>query len=709
MAYADATVSGRSAARNRDAFLHSANAASGTQGSTTWDAISESLLRARAEARVPSARSVRSQRTQDSRHGPKKDDDFRGPASESGRSLASSTGLSSRYSASLAGSRRKYDDAGGPEARRSTERRQRQDSALRRGVRFLQKSETLRPYALVLALVVIVLVKWVVGLGGYSGRLAPPMRGDMEAQRHWIALTSSWLNDSRFLYRPPSVPSSTSPRLSPTQWYFWDLSYWGLDYPPLTAYHSLLLGFCARLSPFTARFTVLRPPADSPRAILDAWDAYLSALETEGALKLWMRATVVIGDLLVYVSAVVRYCTRNYRPLRNGRDRSGGQAQRRALVAILMIGLQPSLILIDSGHFQYNSIMLGLTLWAVKFFEDGRDVIGAVFFVCALCFKQMALYYAPAVFAYLLGKCFWLGRGPGLTLFVNLAFAVIATTTLILSPFWLTSPQTLLQVAHRVFPFARGIFEDKVANFWCTLNVVVKLKTLLSHGALAKLALLLTSVAVAPLVVLFVSLGYLLGRQSGSVTPSDANAASTWRTRPNPTLPLLPHALFSSAMAFFLFSFQVHEKSILLALLPLTLLMARSETSEKSSEWEWAVLVNNTAAFSMWPLLRRDGLAVQYFVLVGAWNAVIGYNPLRLEGRVIRSVSLTAYAAIACLHGLEAVAHPPQHLPDLFVVLNQTVSAGIFGMAYLWSWKRLLQESWALLGVGERDPAEHVK
>lgn len=41
--------------------------------------------------------------------------------------------------------------------------------------------------------------------------------------------------------------------------------------------------------------------------------------------------------------------------------------------------------------------MLGLTLWAVNCFEDGRDVIGALLFVCALFFKQMALYYAPAV------------------------------------------------------------------------------------------------------------------------------------------------------------------------------------------------------------------------------------------------------------------------------------------------------------------------
>jgi len=48
------------------------------------------------------------------------------------------------------------------------------------------------------------------------------MYGDYEAQRHWLEIT---------LHLPTSL------------WYKYDLQYWGLDYPPLTAYHSWLLGF----------------------------------------------------------------------------------------------------------------------------------------------------------------------------------------------------------------------------------------------------------------------------------------------------------------------------------------------------------------------------------------------------------------------------------------------------------------------------------
>jgi len=54
-----------------------------------------------------------------------------------------------------------------------------------------------------------------------SGFQAPPMHGDFEAQRHWMEVT---------IHLPIS------------QWYFYDLDWWGLDYPPLTAYHSWFFG-----------------------------------------------------------------------------------------------------------------------------------------------------------------------------------------------------------------------------------------------------------------------------------------------------------------------------------------------------------------------------------------------------------------------------------------------------------------------------------
>merc|ERR1711973_615297 len=63
-------------------------------------------------------------------------------------------------------------------------------------------------------------------------------------------------------------------------------------------------------------------------------------------------------------------------------------------------------------------------------------------------------------------------------------------------------------------------------------------------------------------------------------------------------------ALVNSALVFFLFSYQVHEKSVLLAALPVCLLMPY-----KPLECVWFLMIST---FSMWPLLLKDGLALAY-------------------------------------------------------------------------------------------------
>lgn len=58
-------------------------------------------------------------------------------------------------------------------------------------------------------------------------------------------------------------------------------------------------------------------------------------------------------------------------------------------------------------------MLLGLTLFSLNCFARGHDMLGAVSFVLSLGFKQMALYYAPAMGSYLLGKCLYLGSTQG--------------------------------------------------------------------------------------------------------------------------------------------------------------------------------------------------------------------------------------------------------------------------------------------------------
>lgn len=516
----------------------------------------------------------------------------------------------------------------------------------RRWIRWMHR-QGLRDRAIALILLFTALVKWYTGMGSYSGQGTPPLFGDYEAQRHWMELTI---------------------HLPPREWYRYDLNYWGLDYPPLTAYVSWLCGIIgAWLDP---NWFAL----DNSRGI-----------ETNGS-KVYMRATVFTCDMLVFVPAALLF-------VHTWQKNRSTKTQQVALLTLL---LQPGLLLIDFGHFQYNSVMLGLTLLSLCGFAAGLDLLGAVCFVLSLGFKQMALYYAPAIGCYLLAKCLFLDFRTSARLFVQLGLVTIASFAILFLP-WLPpfAPiSAILDPVSRIFPFQRGLFEDKVANFWCASNVLIKWRMWMSAPTLIKLSAGLTAVGFLPVVVTMLHTGYRLGL---SANVNEAAGEST--SGPAPVLSLLPYALLTSSMSFFLFSFQVHEKTILIPLLPLSLLL--SGAAQNSFTFKLGALVNNVAVFSMWPLLKRDGLALQYFVHLALWNKTIGHSPWGLRQKsVMDYLSLAFYAGAILLHIFEYFLPPPDHLPDIYPVLNVLLSTPVFVITWLWSIKRMVEVSWALGGLG---------
>lgn len=190
-----------------------------------------------------------------------------------------------------------------------------------------------------------------------------------------------------------------------------------------------------------------------------------------------MRASVIASELVTYIPAVVIF-VRLY-------GRESAMSKYDKAVALAAILLQPALMLIDHGHFQYNAVMLGLTVLALDCFLTDHIYWGSFFFVLSLGFKQMALYYAPAVFAYLLGLCVF----PRINVLrlIMLGVTVVASFTLVFAPLVvLGGREQLGQCLFRVFPFARGLWEDKVANFWCAANVVVKFRERFDSGLLQK-------------------------------------------------------------------------------------------------------------------------------------------------------------------------------------------------------------------------------
>ncbi|KAI5854515.1 glycosyltransferase family 57 protein [Durotheca rogersii] len=522
-----------------------------------------------------------------------------------------------------------------------------------------------------LILMVVGLFRWAAGLWGYSGFQKPPMFGDYEAQRHWMEITTS-------------LPIS--------QWYFHDLQWWGLDYPPLTAYHSWLLGKVGS-------------------AIDPSWFAlYTSRGLEDPALKIFMRATVIVSEYLVYIPAAVVFI-RRYSKL-------SGVAQWSASVALVAILMQPAIILIDHVHFQYNTMMLGFVLASMSSMVAGRYMWSSIFFVAALGFKQMALYYAPAVFAFLLGSCMFprinIGRLMGIAAVTLASFAVLVLPIVIGTLYdasrgvdaqpGLEDPRPALplfaslsdrldtgapyypvfeqmaQMIHRMFPFARGLFEDKVANFWCAANVVIKLRRY-PVELLQRASLLSTLAVIAPpCLLIFIQ----------------------------PRKELLPYAFSATAWGFFLFSYQVHEKSVLLPLLPMTVLLAGKQGLGKEIR-SWVGFGNVVGAWTMFPLLQRVDLRVPYAVLTLLWTYLLGLPPVSTsayfqEGQNIWVQWMTAivhgsfYAAMGAWHVLDFFVAPPPEKPDLWVVANVVVGAAGFALCYAWCLWGLVQESGILSG-----------
>jgi len=159
-----------------------------------------------------------------------------------------------------------------------------------------------------------------------------------------------------------------------------------------------------------------------------------------------------------------------------------------------------------------------------------------------------------------------------------------------------------------------------------------------------KMSTLLTALGFLPAVVGMIRCGAgmsLSSKMDASVQEKGKEEGSEKKeTEPTPFLALLPYALLTSAMSFFLFSFQVHEKTILLPLLPITLLLSGAPID--SAAYSWGTLVNNVGVFSMWPLLKKDGLGLQYLAILLIWNRLIGYNPFKTPKTFVQLLSVVS-------------------------------------------------------------------
>ena len=80
----------------------------------------------------------------------------------------------------------------------------------------------------------------------------------------------------------------------------------------------------------------------------------------------------------------------------------------------------------------------------------------------------------------------------------------------------------------------------------------------------------------------------------------------------NPNSTQFISALLNTSLAFFLFSYQVHEKSILLVAIPAIMAVKIFKGRYSQFITFWLLIVTT---FSMWPLLQKDGLQIAFLAL----------------------------------------------------------------------------------------------
>lgn len=276
----------------------------------------------------------------------------------------------------------------------------------------------------------------------------------------------------------------------------------------------------------------------------------------------YQRATVILTEL------VLVYALQQYVNTSNNK--------RNAQVAALSILLSPGLLIIDHIHFQYNGFLYGVLILSLVLARKQSTVLySGLTFAALLCLKHIYLYLAPAYFVFLLrtyclhprsilniqfGNCIKLGVG------------IITVFALAFGPFaaWGQIPQLL----SRLFPFSRGLCHAYWApNVWSMYSFTDRVLIIVGPYL---------GISVDEAAKSSVTRG-LVGDTSFAVLADIPPAWTFYLTLFFQVLPLIKlwtkptwdmfvGAVTMCGYASFLFGWHVHEKAILLVIIPFSLL-----------------------------------------------------------------------------------------------------------------------------------------
>ncbi|KAJ7047479.1 glucosyltransferase [Mycena alexandri] len=430
---------------------------------------------------------------------------------------------------------------------------------------------------------------------------------DFEVHRNWMAITHS-------------LPMS--------QWYYDTTSEWTLDYPPFFAYFEKLLSI--------------------PASFIDPKMVDLNNLDyAPWTVVAYQRSTVILSEL-VLGAALLRFIRGSVDP-----------STQRIISASLF--LHPGFLIVDHIHFQYNGFMFGIMLWSILMARNGNKLASGILFAVLLNFKHIYMYLAPAYFVYLL-RSFCISPSGKLEIknFLSLANAVIAVFIVSFGP-WIVMGQ-IPQVLSRLFPFTRGLNHAYWAsNFWALVTAADRVLLRYVSRTGADVAINISGVAstsrglvgdtvfaVLPTIKPIHTFILTAGLQSIALI-------KLWFT---PTYKSFLTSLTLCGYASYLFGWHVHEKAILLVLVPLSLLAA-----ERHAYFRTFIIASVAGIFSLFPLIFTPGESIVKVLYSVLW-VVFVYVPL--TRRVYEFPISLSFVIIDTLEKIYLAGFP---LLQLFVTL----------------------------------------
>lgn len=424
---------------------------------------------------------------------------------------------------------------------------------------------------------------------------------DFDVHRNWLAITN---------------------KLPVYQWYHENTSQWTLDYPPFFAYFEWFLSL----------FVFKKVRQDGCLDILEVgqfgWPTVV-----------FQRLTVISSEIILFVVLQVFINT------------SSLSEKTQSFVVASSIVLSPGFLMIDHIHFQYNGFLFGILIASIVAAKNKKYLWCAFFYSTALCFKHIFLYLAPCYFVFLLRayvlnfKDFKFRSYKDLIFIVQwtnlfkLASIVLGIFGLCFAPFLNDIPQ----VIKRLFPFSRGLTHAYWApNFWAVYSFADKILTflMLRLPFVHRFAIKIISPPLIPATILEIKQRMLLNNNGSKGLVEDVAFVILPQITPKLTfiltvfyqilavIPLLFDPSFVRfigsltlcGLASYLFGWHVHEKAILLVIVPFSFLVVCDRRLLSSF-----MLVTAAGYVSLFPLLyeSRDFLLKCLYTI--AWCIIYFY------------------------------------------------------------------------------------